>query len=528
MNVPTVDFTSLNLAAPMPAFYMHEGGLSYNYAGPSLTVQRIANAVAAQGSILPVSAPAVNSSWNVAFNGPSLHCNPLVSDFRRQVLDNVLNYTFGRSGISSTENCTFGPGYVAWHPRFMAPLKSMKDYLPFSADFSVDESGPLILQSDNHYGNPSPDMASVFILVAPVLSSSSTIQVEGSNYPTMCAGKPWYQDGLAKYYETSLLLRCDVHNATFDTTFSVVNSAQTIHVNNMTNLTNSPLIANATVKAYFNSTDQNDNSLQPHDCYLDDPDAPCLFDPQVLSTLSYQAIMHAFTDLVTGTIRIDQVAGRLSRVKSTTRLSSTVLALAPELAFLQSTQGQNENQAQSAQQGAAGWVEQPFAGLVNAEAASKSTLPFQEALEQLFQNITLSLMSAPDLQPNSSSIYYPNKNLVTFSTRENIYVYSASKLWLAYGLALGTTALIATFGLVAILANHASFSNKFSTVLRLSQGAHMSYEINQKDLSGRDPLPDYAKKATVKFLRKETSAKDGKVYRLVDKAGGDDDRKVSS
>lgn len=238
--------------------------------------------------------------------------------------------------------------------------------------------------------------------------------------------------------------------------------------------------------------------------------------------------MHAFTDLVTGTIRIDQVAGRLSGVKSTTRLSSTVLAMAPELAFLQSTQGQNEDQAQSLQQGAAGWVEQPFAGLVNAGAAPKLTLPFQEALEQVFQNITLSLMSAPDLQPNSSSIYYPNKTLVTFSTRENIYIYSVSKLWLAYGLAVGTTALIAASGLGAILANHASFSNKFSTVLRLSRGAHISCEINQKDLSGRDPLPDYAKKATVKFLRDETSAKDGKVYNLVDIAGVDDDRKVSS
>ncbi|KAL8809732.1 MAG: hypothetical protein Q9223_007882, partial [Gallowayella weberi] len=171
--------------------------------------------------------------------------------------------------------------------------------------------------------------------------------------------------------------------------------------------------------------------------------------------------------------------------------------------------------------------QQPFSGLINPEAALTSTLPFQKALEQLFQNITLSLMSAPDLQPNSSSVYYPNDTLVTFSTRENIYVYSASKLWLAYGLALGTTALIAAFGLLAILANHASFSNKLSTALRLSRGAHMSYEIKQKDLAGRDPLPDYAKKATVKFSQEEITAKDGKFYKLVDKAGGDDDRKVS-
>ena len=65
-------------------------------------------------------------------------------------------------------------------------------------------------------------------------------------------------------------------------------------------------------------------------------------------------------------------------------------------------------------------------------------------------------------RPNTSSIYYPDKTEVKITTRENIYVYAMYKLWLAYGLAIGATALTAIFGMAAIIANHASFSNRFS------------------------------------------------------------------
>ncbi|KAL9040372.1 MAG: hypothetical protein Q9180_001949, partial [Flavoplaca navasiana] len=170
------------------------------------------------------------------------------------------------------------------------------------------------------------------------------------------------------------------------------------------------------------------------------------------------------------------------------------------------------------------WNQKPFTGLINDAAEPRSTLPLQKALEQLFQNITISLMSAPDLQPNTSSIYLPNTTKVTSTTAENIYIYASSKLWLAYGLAVGTTTLIASLGLAAMIANDASFSNKFSTILRLSRGAQLSYEINRPDLSGRDPLPAYANRVTVRFSPERAGeTKDGGEYKPVDGKGGDDE-----
>lgn len=130
-------------------------------------------------------------------------------------------------------------------------------------------------------------------------------------------------------------------------------------------------------------------------------------------------------------------------------------------------------------------------------------------------------------RPNASSAYLPDKTEVTSTTGENIYIYAASKLWLAYGLAVGATAVIASLGLAAMIANNASFSDKFSTILRLSRGAQLNYEINHTDLSGRDPLPAYAKKATVRFSSQRMSEmKDPNAYMPVDREVEDDEREI--
>lgn len=402
LNVPNVEFSSLNLAAPM-ATYGTTGsrngakpGFGYMYAGPSLTVQRITDAVAAQGSILPVAAPSVNSTWDLDFHGPSLHCNPVSPDFRDATFANILNYTFARSQDTMQANCTYGPGYMAWHPGMMTPKDPMGDLLPFNIDNLNSSRGAL--NNENRHGYPYRDMASIFFAIAPTLFTSTT--AEGYHPPTMCRGKPWYQAGLAKYHDTSTVLRCDVHNSTYQTTFSFVDGVQRMDFNIVTEIMDTPMITVGQVVAFLNSSNQTDLSLRPQACPPRDSDSmsACLFAPLALVTLSCQAIMHAFADLVTGMISLGDAQDPQTLSTSTTQLSSTVLAQAPELAFLQSTQRQNQDTPPSVQQRAAMWEQKPFAGLVNAAAETKATLPFQQALEQVFQNITMSLMSAPDLQ----------------------------------------------------------------------------------------------------------------------------------
>ena len=400
MNVPNVAFSSLNLAAPM-AEYGTSGanltGLNYVYGGPSLTVQRITDAVAAQGSILPVKAPAVNSSWTLDFNGPSLRCKPVGADIRKPILANILNYTYERQAGDSSSDCGHGPGFVAWHPSGMTPYSSADELLPFIISNSNSSRDPL--NNNDKYGYPYPDMASIFIAIAPTLFSS--VFAEGSWRPTMCKGKPWYKAGLATYHNTSTVLRCDMHNATYQTNFSFVDGVQKVDISNVTDVTDTPMDTLGMVLAYFDSLNQTIVNSNPHACPPSESSTEkCLYDPLVMSTISYQAIMHAFTKLVAGTISLGDMEDLDVLVTSTTRLSSTVLAEAPELAFLQNmkSQMQDEGTTPPVQQEAVTWQQKPFAGLVNSAAAANSALPFQQALEQVFQNITLSLMSAPDLQ----------------------------------------------------------------------------------------------------------------------------------
>ncbi|KAL8834326.1 MAG: hypothetical protein Q9176_007554 [Flavoplaca citrina] len=538
MHVPNVDFSSLNLAARMAAYGPtrlsngEEPGFDYAYNGPSLTVQRITDAVAALGFIMPVPAPSVNASWDLDFDGPSLHCNPVSLDFRRAILENIIDYTISQTeGQSPRFACGGGPGYMAWHPGRMKPDDDpIEDYLPFIIDKinlssnAIYGSGAYVLNHENSHGSGYRDMASVFLAVTPnPVNNGHNENAESST--------PCHVAGLAEYNETSTVLRCDVHKSLYHATFSFLDGVQNVDINEVTDMTDKPMITIGEVMAYFNSSDQDDTTLQPQACLsaemslnLDETDRsiiPCLFNLPVLSTLSYQAVMHAFIDIVSGMISVGDLQNVNELFPSTTKLPNTVLALAPELAFLQA---KSQRPHQSVQQRAAMWNQKPFTGLVNDAAEPHSTLPLQPALEQLFQNITVSLMSAPDLQPNTSSIYFPDKTKVTSTTGENIYIYARSILWLAYGLAVGTTTLIASLGLAAMIANDASFSNKFSTILRLSRGAQLSYQINQADLSGRDPLAAYAKRVTVKFSpERAEETKDGGEYKPVDGEGGDDE-----
>lgn len=102
----------------------------------------------------------------------------------------------------------------------------------------------------------------------------------------------------------------------------------------------------------------------------------------------------------------------------------------------------------------------------------------------------------------SSSLAPPPRN-VTFTAYRNIYVYSATKLWLAYGLASAFSALAVLVGLFAIWNNGASYSNEYSTLLRTTLGAELSRAIFKKDMDGRDPLPSYMDDIKVTFATRD-------------------------
>lgn len=102
---------------------------------------------------------------------------------------------------------------------------------------------------------------------------------------------------------------------------------------------------------------------------------------------------------------------------------------------------------------------------------------------------------------------YPLSDVeVSVETWQNIYVYSRAKLWMAYGTAIGLSLCALAFGAFAMLANNATYSNSFSTILLAGHNAQFSVEVADRDTTGGDPLPAYLEKATVKLRtgRQET------------------------
>ena len=68
-----------------------------------------------------------------------------------------------------------------------------------------------------------------------------------------------------------------------------------------------------------------------------------------------------------------------------------------------------------------------------------------------------------------------------------MYVYNYYKLWLSYGIALASSMIAVAVGLYTIASNNASYSNEFSTILRVAHHAISDPKLDTED-NGSDPL----------------------------------------
>ncbi|KAE8135090.1 hypothetical protein BDV38DRAFT_285292 [Aspergillus pseudotamarii] len=240
-----------------------------------------------------------------------------------------------------------------------------------------------------------------------------------------------------------------------------------------------------------------------------------------LNSLSYQAILDAPGRVLVGTIGLAQrrmPAGVMSAPIIThglnmtdTTVMSTVIASASELAFLSSYIQDN------------GPVD-PAGGLsTTVRSIAERSLP--ELIEEVFENITLSMMSSDSLQFNYSSRLAPDNVPVTTTQIVNLYSFSKSVLWITYGVALLLTLGVGGVGLHAHVSSHGSYTTKFSTIFRTTRGATLSTSIEATDENGQDPLPMYIAKSTI-ALAGATGAdsNDG----VVSGASGSDRRRLPS
>lgn len=127
-------------------------------------------------------------------------------------------------------------------------------------------------------------------------------------------------------------------------------------------------------------------------------------------------------------------------------------------------------------------------------------LHLDRALEELFQNVTISLMSSPYFLKSSTCAGYTDKGdcvgskdynttaMVTVETWPQIYEYSAKILLIAYGTVILVSTIAVLIGLWTIFTMESSYSNDFSTILRATRHAQMTATVDVLD-DGRDSLP---------------------------------------
>jgi hypothetical protein len=132
------------------------------------------------------------------------------------------------------------------------------------------------------------------------------------------------------------------------------------------------------------------------------------------------------------------------------------------------------------------------------EAFSASTFNRSLALvlEELFQNMTLSMFSSPFFVEQLDVYTDVSRNIT-----QNTYAYDSRNLFISYGLAVGFALVAGVAGCISIYYNGASYSNRFSTVLRTTRGQELDDLVVHNDRTGVDPLPKQLAKTRIDLRR---------------------------
>ena len=128
---PTIKFNTLSYLAPSPT----TGWGWYYWGGPSQTLTRLATAVGAQGTILPIDPPSANATWRAEFRGPVLRCQSLSADEMPDVRRNIEEFILARPSWGA-------PGPEEWEAYMLWYGDSSTASLPYTSEPLVADSGP--------------------------------------------------------------------------------------------------------------------------------------------------------------------------------------------------------------------------------------------------------------------------------------------------------------------------------------------------------------------------------------------------
>ncbi|KAI0521284.1 hypothetical protein F5B22DRAFT_568158 [Xylaria bambusicola] len=450
-HVPQFDFVNPNFChffPDDPTYKTYNKGGRRQYYGPSERTQRLVAATAAQGVISRITPPALNSSWGIQFWGPSLRCQEVPSEAKVQVLGNYALY------INDTIERGFNSplAYFSWTSHLgLNPFERFSDVSSINMVHMGDDD---LIQTATLYLAFDSEFEGYFTTETYMDAINAT------------SGEP---EALLRAFGSFNIVECDLHNASYHVNFRYTNGDQDIKV---TQHSLSPKPVRMKGFGVYYPTRSNET-------WGSGP-----FDRVEAQVVSYQALKDAFAMLLVGMLDF----------ASASNIINTVLMDTNELRFR---------------------YEKPLITDVSTVSPALQGIPIQKlnntrgpllrALEQLFENITIGILSDTYLQPDyASQTSPPPLANVTYETYRNIYVYNAFGLWVAYGAVLLITGVAIAIGQLAMVRSKVAYDLKLSTILRAARihvpGTASGIEaepLDQFSDDGRKPLPKSLVKANI-------------------------------
>jgi hypothetical protein len=414
-DVQGVAYTSANMftvsTISSNGSFLQTGGnwntASYEYQGPSDAVSLIANAVGAQGGVLPVLPPAQNSTWDVSFFGPSMRCNNVSDHLRDRITLDIaqrMNESMFHNNLhkDSLVDSPLNPLFLAWTPPIPSNL---------SAEDSASATHVLPLNRKVDYDIANRHDGDLFPLYVAIIPSAIILTYPGKIGDLLVATR-WHKDTtlpevIDEYIDPGLLLlQCDLQNATYDVSYNFSAGIQTID-STVTPVLETPLdfidvafgfTPEGEYESFISDSERGEGLPAPADCQglwnaSSGPKTTCDFDASVLNKFSYQAVWDAFATLVRGSMWVDVSTYQPSDQKDTS-VMNTVLTTSPELApIVELVRRRAEKSLQQDLLDRYSRVPGMYSRPAKAPARPLSTM-----LEDLFRNITLSLATSPELQ----------------------------------------------------------------------------------------------------------------------------------
>jgi hypothetical protein len=429
------------------------------YLKPSVQLSRLVTTTAYRGAVPDHQTLFPNSTYELSFNAPAVQCTPI----SQKILDPfnaAAGCDFMAMEDNSSDSCNSTVPYVSWVPDGATTV-------PF-ANGTLDNQ---LLPLDLELGQLNTDLGFNTRYLGQSEDGPATLFIATRSQVPPLSQRRWD------------VLNCSMYNATY-----VVQASSDSNRRSQALLSEVRIIDSAPFKPESSARE------------VDEP-SPV----QDLAMFSYMGMMESLNRVLVGTMVSKEVLDadspyywdqRRLRVQSPS-LMSTLLAFTHELVPFTSRSRSNSS---ALPPDADQWTD-VAQHLFSIKSLSKEALTspsynrsLASAVEELFQNMTLSLFSDPRFLRDSEELV----NVTRYYTR-NTYFYSQKNLLLSYGIALFLTLLASIAGCVAIFFNGASYTYKFSTVLRTTAG--LRELVAKKDRTGADPLPKYLSRTRVDLGR---------------------------